>query len=412
MVSRMILAIIIVLHLGVQQCGGSSNISKQEVQPVATSATPRTTDSVAGIVVISTLCFESPPEIRDLVGNFLTFTEPSTQLVLHINAASVEYNGALIKKNADFEWVTNRTNVHINPKRIHVRWGTYSIVHAHLINAQYAFKYIHGIGATPEVVSRSIFVMQASNMFWVRPGMEVHVRKARCIAPFADIMGRTSGHDVQGESVGRKGRPRRGDGPPKWAIMTRAPWLEHLHRSRGWSLQRATQERAEPMMAWATQNSTVFSAGHEGFYAGLADIEHMATELDKLKLPSPRTFAPEEHLVASWLGTRTNSNTCTGKTLLCFKAVKGDVLTLDQIRSVASGRMGGEMFAVKRVPRLSEIDHGQFGGKEEDNGSGAPRVRVKNKRALATARLFVQNMTDPAIRRPGSNVTTASSTKF
>lgn len=401
MFKRVLVAFFVVCQLGGIRCASSS--SEQLADNSTTLHTP--TVSV-GTIFISTACFEPTKEVRDLVANFLSFMEPSTQFLVHLNAATKAYNQ---DGDENLAWIAAHENVHVNPRRIHVRWGTFSIVHAHLINAQYASKLLLKTSHSSKAADNSIFVMQASNMYWVRPGMEAIIRKKRCIAPFADIMARTLGGGEQAEANSKA--PRRGfnrhnapsirgrDAPAKWAIMTRATWEDHLRRSRGWHLQRASQERAEAMMMWATQNSTLFSMGHEGFYASLANVTQMANELDELKLPSPRTFAPEEHLIASWLGTRTNLAMCNGTTLLCFKAVKGDVLQIDEIRAVASGRLGAEVFAVKRIPRLSEIEFGHFGGLQEKDGSGAPKVKVKNKRSLEEVRWLVLNMTKHKFRR-------------
>ena len=354
---------------------------------------PNTTAHSAGVVVVSTLCFESTAEIRDLVGNFLTFTEPNTQLVIHLNTASKSYDQAQRASERHMTWIKDRKNVHINPKSINVRWGTFSIIHAHLINAQFASTRL----IAQKDLNSTTFIMQASNMFWVRNGMENLVRRTKCIAPFSDLKDQNNGkHKYAKENTFQweTQRNKESSAPPRWAIMTRATWTDHLRQSRGWALKRATQAMKEPMLSWATQNATIFRMGHEGFYASLADITLLTLELDKYKFPSPRTFAPEEILVPSWLGTRTDLGKCSGSVLLCFKVVRGQVLKVSDVNEVAAGRRGEEVFAVKRIPRLNEIQHGGFGGDEEWEGNGAPKVKVKNSESLAKVRAFVLNKTN------------------
>ena len=106
-----------------------------------------------------------PPDWVDLVTrNALQFTEPSTFLILHLNALSDYSPGTILR------W--HRTpRVRVARRRIPVRWGTGSLTLAHALSALEAFK------TWP---SCSHFLLQASNMLWIRRGMELPVRRLGC----------------------------------------------------------------------------------------------------------------------------------------------------------------------------------------------------------------------------------------
>ena len=114
-------------------------------------------------VIVSINAFESASYIRNLVENTLNHTESSTAIVLHLNRLTTYAND-----DADFNWLWQQPRVLVNCLRVSVRRASGSILHAMGMNVRWA----HGRGLSPS----SFIVFQASNMWWVRPGMEKYVR--------------------------------------------------------------------------------------------------------------------------------------------------------------------------------------------------------------------------------------------
>lgn len=119
-----------------------------------------------GVVLISLAAYEPAPWIDGLVQSTLSFTESSTLLVLHLANQSRYTRQELAR------WNSSRTSV--NPVRLFIVKGTGSLLYAHLLNAR------HGMDRWMLNASSSYFVMMASNMLWIRPGMELHVRALQC----------------------------------------------------------------------------------------------------------------------------------------------------------------------------------------------------------------------------------------
>lgn len=113
-------------------------------------------------VCVSLAAFETPDYIDGLIKNFLHFSEKSTKLAIHFDASS-EYNGTEVK------WASDR--VAITKKRIEVEAFHGSVLYSHILNVDTMEKEWPGQCA--------YWVFQASNMMWVRSGMEEHVREYR-----------------------------------------------------------------------------------------------------------------------------------------------------------------------------------------------------------------------------------------
>ena len=115
-------------------------------------------NSTAGTIGISLLVFEAAPWVRMLLSNICSFTAQSTVVALHANAG-VNYSQLVLR-----DWESPRVSV--NPERIIVGRAQGSILWAHVLNA------VH-LGTRWPACSH--VVLQASNMMWLRPGMEVRV---------------------------------------------------------------------------------------------------------------------------------------------------------------------------------------------------------------------------------------------
>mmetsp|Transcript_20010 Transcript_20010/g.25890 ORF Transcript_20010/g.25890 Transcript_20010/m.25890 type:complete len:402 (+) Transcript_20010:49-1254(+) len=120
-------------------------------------------------VIISTLVYEvMNPDVLDLARNILKFTESSTLAVFHLNA---DQNYSMDDKSQLLALGERR--IHINSERFSVRWGTFDICRAFLSNAVY-------IRSMLPKESDPIVVWQDSNMYWIRPCLEIYLRATHC----------------------------------------------------------------------------------------------------------------------------------------------------------------------------------------------------------------------------------------
>eukprot|EP00928_Gymnodinium_smaydae_P070365 TRINITY_DN5420_c0_g1_i1.p1 TRINITY_DN5420_c0_g1~~TRINITY_DN5420_c0_g1_i1.p1 ORF type:complete len:355 (+),score=40.60 TRINITY_DN5420_c0_g1_i1:95-1066(+) len=127
-------------------------------------ASPSTSSAALPMVCISLCASEEAPWIDALLQNALAFTERSTHLALHLDA-NTHYDSERLDA-----W--NKTvRVTLAQERVPVRRFHGSILYGHLLNAR----------ALPEACE--FVVLQASNMLWVRRGMEAAVREARIGGP-------------------------------------------------------------------------------------------------------------------------------------------------------------------------------------------------------------------------------------
>ena len=123
-------------------------------------STPRPERAPDVHIAVSLAAFEVDAWIEALIQNALRHTQPSTGIMLHLNRATT-YAPCLIGR-----WNDSIGRLGVAAERVTVRWGTGSILWAHLANARaIAWRW-------PTV---RYVVMQASNMMWVRPGMEARV---------------------------------------------------------------------------------------------------------------------------------------------------------------------------------------------------------------------------------------------
>jgi len=103
---------------------------------------------VAMAVALSLVVFEVKEWVDALCANALLYSEPSTVMVLHLNAA-VNYSSATI-----VQWNSSNPRVGVGAHRVPVQWGRGGILYAHLINAE------HAVARWPHV---RYFVLQVSS---------------------------------------------------------------------------------------------------------------------------------------------------------------------------------------------------------------------------------------------------------
>lgn len=111
-------------------------------------------------ICVSLVAYEEEEYMKALIQNFLHFTEPSTKLAIHLDRHS-SYNGSEPRS-----WASNR--IAITRTRVGVNRLEGSVLYAHMLNVKTMEDTWPG--------ACKYWVMQASNMVWVRSGMEPHVR--------------------------------------------------------------------------------------------------------------------------------------------------------------------------------------------------------------------------------------------
>lgn len=124
-------------------------------------------------VLLSISAFEGSEYLRELTENALNHTAPSTVIVLHLNRAS-RYRAGPRGGDPHFDWLWNHPRVLINCLRLDVERKSGSLLQSQLANVLWA----NAVGLSPRFV-----VFQASNMWWVRRGMESYVHKHRQSLP-------------------------------------------------------------------------------------------------------------------------------------------------------------------------------------------------------------------------------------
>jgi len=117
-------------------------------------------------VCFSLAAFEEPDFIDALINNFAHFTDESSRMSIHLNSLT-EYDPKQLKK-----WDGAKDGrVVLTEQRVPVRWFKGSIFYAHLLNARRMEEMWPGYC--------KYYVMQASNMMWVRQGVEAQVRRQK-----------------------------------------------------------------------------------------------------------------------------------------------------------------------------------------------------------------------------------------
>eukprot|EP00322_Chrysochromulina_rotalis_P018734 CAMPEP_0115846784 /NCGR_PEP_ID=MMETSP0287-20121206/10039_1 /TAXON_ID=412157 /ORGANISM="Chrysochromulina rotalis, Strain UIO044" /LENGTH=378 /DNA_ID=CAMNT_0003300585 /DNA_START=193 /DNA_END=1330 /DNA_ORIENTATION=- len=135
------------------------------------SSSKLTCNSSTRVVVSIAVGDETPAcsWVDSLVINALAFTLPSTAIMIHISSR--------LKCNADeiASWSTVAASQNrllaVNQKRLASRGAHGSVLYAHLLNVR---------AAAARWRAYCYVVLQASNMLWVRQGMEARVEKLRC----------------------------------------------------------------------------------------------------------------------------------------------------------------------------------------------------------------------------------------
>lgn len=109
-------------------------------------------------VCISLAAYEEPWWIDAVLENAQKFLEPNTTIMLHLNSEA-EYSEAQIA-----QWNKSFHRVFVTPERVAAQRFHGSILYSHLMNVKYLPSNCHYV------------LLQASNMLWMRRGVEDAVR--------------------------------------------------------------------------------------------------------------------------------------------------------------------------------------------------------------------------------------------
>ena len=285
--------------------------------------------TAAGVtpIVISTLVYEPLTDVRDLVANIWKFTEPSTTLVLHLNARQHYRNADLaVLRAMGGDNATSR--VLVNPERLAVTWGD-GQCQAFLSSANhYARVRPPRSGVDP------IVVWLDSNMMFFRPCVERYLRRAQCTS-----------YD----------RP-----------MNKVPW-------------KAGPESARKFLT-RNGSSPVVIADHEGSFFPLSLLLEIKGGLTTRGGAMPRFARWAENLIFSTYSLG-NPN-CTGARITRWIKTKSGYR---KHKEVLVNPRENE-FAYKRVPRTLEIEKGCLG--TEIDGLRHDWSQNINRNGSAAARRF------------------------
>lgn len=281
-------------------------------------------------IALSTLVFEPLADVRDLVTNILKFTEPSTTLVLHLNARQ-HYREADLAVLRAMGGGNATSRVLVNPERLAVTWGD-GQCQAFLSNANhYARMRPPRDGVDP------IVVWLDSNMMFFRPCVERYLRRARCT---------------------RYDRPK-----------NEVPWKAGPNSARKFLTRNGS--------------SPVVMADHEGSFFPLSMLLEMKGGLTTRGGAMPRFARWAENLIFSTYSLG-NPN-CTGARITRWSKTKSGYR---KHKEVLVNPRENE-FAYKRVPRTLEIEKG-FLGTEVDGLRRAWSRNINRNGSAAARRFFVE----------------------
>mmetsp|Transcript_14929 Transcript_14929/g.29334 ORF Transcript_14929/g.29334 Transcript_14929/m.29334 type:complete len:452 (+) Transcript_14929:64-1419(+) len=268
-------------------------------------------------IVISIPVFSDAWYVRELLENLLAFSLPSTIVVLHYNKKSV-----FDETDDDIEWLQKHEQIIFNPTRISLKPLTGTYLFSHLLNFEYVSRRMN--------INR--FVLQASNMWWVRPGFEEEAIRHRCTTP-RNIQ-RLSCNNTWRGCGSNFFRTEIAKGDTGWqfhegsyftgAQMTE--FLSFLMKEQGVGIRELLRQDIPAEESWLP----------------------MFVESRQRDVNEPCTGRPMCYFFEDHCGSYT--------TLNCIDEVVGSkVRTFPVPDDVTVSIEGGHMFAVKRVPRQEHL---------------------------------------------------------
>ena len=188
----------------------------------------------SGAACISLVAYENVVWIDALLDNALTLT--GAHVALHLNALS-EYDAFDLDRWAQMERVV------LSQERVAVSRNTGSILYAHLINA----RTLNASFPCTEIV------LQASNMAWVRPGMDAEVTRRHSFLTDDAALANVSAASCSALYQGRVGANQ------ICSAALRSPIVQHLSRKRGLWTWKAHEGSFYPL-AWVLEFGAVLDS--------------------------------------------------------------------------------------------------------------------------------------------------------
>ena len=261
-----------------------------------------------GAACISLVAYENVVWIDALLDNALTLT--GARIALHLNSQS-EYDAFDLERWAAMERVV------LSQERVAVSRNTGSILYAHLINAR-----------TLNATTCTEIVLQASNMAWVRPGMDAEVTRRHSFLTDDAALTNMSAASCSALYAGRVGANQ------ICSAALSSPIVQHLARKRG-------------LWTWKA---------HEGVFYPLAWVLEFGDALDSWAQANrfnvlEATPMPEEFWLPIWV---LNEKAVPAEASGPQVAMRGPedcdyCISREAIDGIRTN--GGPYFGVKRVER-------------------------------------------------------------
>ncbi|GAB5367290.1 hypothetical protein AAMO2058_001217500 [Amorphochlora amoebiformis] len=213
-------------------------------------------------IVVSVPVYEEMWYLRDMVRNFLIFTEPSTALVLHLNVRT-PYTPKELDEIKSFS-----PRVWINPKRVYVHPWTGSLFLAHVLNMEYAL-------SRPDS-QLSHVVTYASNARLLKVGMEAYIRKHHASLGYGPQERHWKGVDLV---------PAVPDPFMKWLVRVYSSWKKNVNELFGAGFKKMIQLKPEGAFYPASVMQSLVSKLRESNTA-LANAKVAPTFLEEFIFPS------------------------------------------------------------------------------------------------------------------------------
>ena len=296
----------------------------------------------SGAACISLVAYENVVWIDALLDNALTLT--GAHVALHLNSQSA-YDAFDLERWAAMERVV------LSQQRVAVSRNTGSILYAHLINA----RTLNASFPCTEIV------LQASNMAWVRPGMDAEVTRRHSFLTDDAALANVSAASCSALYAGRVGANQ------ICSAALSSPIVQHLSRRRG-------------LWTWKA---------HEGSFYPLAWVLEFGAVLDSWAQANrfnvlAATPMPEEFWLPIWvLNEKAPPAEASGPQVAmrgpedCDYCISREAI--DGIRT-----NGGPYFGVKRVERdlSNEVTQYVFSLALRERLEVRPRVRRAHSREL------------------------------
>ena len=190
----------------------------------------------SGAACISLVAYENVVWIDALLDNALTLT--GAHVALHLNALSA-YDAFDLDRWAAMERVV------LSQQRVAVSRNTGSILYAHLINA------LTLNASFPKPCTDIVF--QASNMAWVRPGMDAEVTRRHSFLTDDAALANVSAASCSALYAGRVGANQ------ICSAALSSPIVQHLSRKRGLWTWKAHEGSFYPL-AWVLEFGAVLDS--------------------------------------------------------------------------------------------------------------------------------------------------------